>query len=90
MAGVGQCEDALYMAANEPSIGLFRIYEHVERAVPAFSSRKVCVCVWVGVWVGRCGCGCVCLLVRVLIGSFRARGKEMCVRGSLVAACVCE
>lgn len=34
-------EDALYMAANEPSIGLYRIYEHIGKTVPAFVNKKV-------------------------------------------------
>jgi hypothetical protein len=29
------------MAANEPSIGLYRIYEHIGKAVPAFANKKV-------------------------------------------------
>lgn len=41
-AAVDYFEDSLYMGANEPSLGLYRIYEHIGRAVPAFAVKKVC------------------------------------------------
>jgi hypothetical protein len=32
----------MHRLANEPTIGLYRVTEHVRRAVPQLQSRKVC------------------------------------------------
>eukprot|EP00123_Amoebidium_parasiticum_P001144 comp12184_c0_seq1/m.6944 comp12184_c0_seq1/g.6944 ORF comp12184_c0_seq1/g.6944 comp12184_c0_seq1/m.6944 type:complete len:145 (-) comp12184_c0_seq1:407-841(-) len=32
--------DDIYLLANEPSVGLYRVYEHICNSVPAFPERK--------------------------------------------------
>jgi hypothetical protein len=35
-----QCNDFLLLLANQPSLGLYRVHEHVRRSVPEFRQRR--------------------------------------------------